>query len=443
MLSSTAVNSKRNRLRLAAAIAIPALTIAGLVGCSSSPKPSSSSTALPHVNLKYSFLAATALAGETNVSPYQTLAQEFSKSHPNITFTFDPIISENYGQVVRTQIAAGNAADVIYLNSGSGDTESLIPFASAGYLAPLTGQPGAKLATKFGAKLFSANGVVYGQPVDIEPSEVNIDQTAYASLNIKVPTTLDQVYAACATAKAAGKSLFVFAGGSSLNPSLAALQIAATDVYSSDPKWDDQKTAGVASFATSAGWKKTLQTVVDMNSKGCFQPGATAAGVFANTPTVASGKAMSAFQFASSLTELAAANKAHKFGAIAFPASNNPSATRMIITPTDALAVNAKTTGATKAAALEFLAWMAQKKNADQFATLSDQISVQASGGGLNPALAGISKYITNPKLALASPQQTWPNSQIYADLGTGIQGLLTGQTTIPKVLASLDAAWG
>ena len=40
-------------------------------------------------------------------------------------------------------------------------------------------------------------------------------------------------------------------------------------------------------------------------------------------------------------------------------------------------------------------------------------------------------------------PNAAWPNAGVYDALGTGVQGLLTGQKTVEQVLDDMDAAWG
>jgi raffinose/stachyose/melibiose transport system substrate-binding protein len=39
-------------------------------------------------------------------------------------------------------------------------------------------------------------------------------------------------------------------------------------------------------------------------------------------------------------------------------------------------------------------------------------------------------------------PNNVWPNPAVYDALGTGVQGLLTGQKTIDDVLSAMDTAW-
>ena len=39
-------------------------------------------------------------------------------------------------------------------------------------------------------------------------------------------------------------------------------------------------------------------------------------------------------------------------------------------------------------------------------------------------------------------PNNIWPNPAVYDALGSGVQGLLTGQKTVDQVLADMDTAW-
>ena len=39
-------------------------------------------------------------------------------------------------------------------------------------------------------------------------------------------------------------------------------------------------------------------------------------------------------------------------------------------------------------------------------------------------------------------PNLSWPNAAVYDALSVGMQGLLTGQTTVDGILESMDAAW-
>src|SRR5262245_59698729 len=178
------------------------------------------------VTLSFSFLSSVA------TSPYQMIADEYAKSHPGVKFRTQPTTSDQYGQVLRTQLQAGNAPDLLFVQGGSGDTYSILPFVDAGYLLPLTGQPAEELVKSTGSEsLYTKSGTTFGQPMDLAPATVNINKTAYDAAGLQVPATLSGVLQNCDGAKAAGKALFNYAGASPLNDGLTAMEIAASRVY--------------------------------------------------------------------------------------------------------------------------------------------------------------------------------------------------------------------
>jgi raffinose/stachyose/melibiose transport system substrate-binding protein len=40
-------------------------------------------------------------------------------------------------------------------------------------------------------------------------------------------------------------------------------------------------------------------------------------------------------------------------------------------------------------------------------------------------------------------PSIEWSNGKVSTDLGSGVQGILTGQKTVDQVLQQLDTDWG
>ena len=58
------------------------------------------------------------------------------------------------------------------------------------------------------------------------------------------------------------------------------------------------------------------------------------------------------------------------------------------------------------------------------------------------PTLPGSATSLTDPSKHVPLPNLFWPNGGVYDALGTGVQGLLTGQATPEVVLEAMDAAW-
>ena len=194
-------------------------------------------------------------------------------------------------------------------------------------------------------------------------------------------------------------------------------------------------------FAGTQGWQGTLQTIVDLSKAGCFQEGAQGAGFDAITNNMAQGTSVSFFGPLGSASELQKAAPTQKFVAEAFPPATASGKSFGIASATYSLSINAQSQK--KDAATAFLNWLAEPAQASLFA--------QVSGGLPTTGLDKIdfSKTIyadvadqLKSGAYTALPNSGWKNSAVYDALGTGVQGLLTGQSTVDSVLKSMDTAW-
>src|SRR5690349_15805325 len=92
-------------VKVAGALAVPTLAALALTGCSSTPGSASSGG-----SKEFSLAFATS---NTIESPFQKLAEDYMKSHPDVKITFNPQPNDSYDQTLRTQLQAGNASDVL------------------------------------------------------------------------------------------------------------------------------------------------------------------------------------------------------------------------------------------------------------------------------------------------------------------------------------------
>src|SRR3974390_2925736 len=65
----------------------------------------------------------------------------------------------------------------------------------------------------------------------------------------------------------------ILPGASSTTETLL-MSLAVATVYGKDSHWNAELKAGTVSFDGTPGWHVALQEFVDMNTAGCFQPGA-------------------------------------------------------------------------------------------------------------------------------------------------------------------------
>jgi len=350
-----------------------------------------------------------------------------------------PYPSDAYNTQVTTQLQAGNAADVMILSPGTGQPISVVTLAEAEFLEPLD-ETSAGILPPGSESLFQLDGDTYAQPTALTPVGMVFNVTAAEEAGIEYPETYEDLLEACTTARDAGKSFTVLAGGAVFNTGLFAQLISATRVYAETPDWNEQRAAGDVTFADS-GWKEVLEDIVEMNDGGCFQDGA-AGGTFDNiTAGLGSGSSLTAATPGSAAASISGATGAD-VNVQAFPPADGQDA-YTVTGANYAWAINASSEDDVKASAQAFLDWVAQPDQSAAFAELSGAVPITGiDPATLLPAYEPIGELLSSGAYA-GLPNASWPNPAVYDALGVGVQGLLTGQKTVDQVLDEMDAAWG
>ncbi|MFC9351821.1 ABC transporter substrate-binding protein [Arthrobacter sp. NPDC057013] len=422
-------------LKVAGALAVPTLAALALTGCSSSAGSASSSGGSKEFSLSFA-------TSNTIESPFQKLAEDYMKSHPDVKITFNPQPNDSYDQTLRTQLQAGNASDVVVTAPGSGTGRSILPLVDANFLEPL--DDAAKTQIPVGSEaLFGKDGKVYGQAAEITVVGLVANETAAKAAGVtEFPTDFAALQDQCKTLESSGKSFFAVAGSAAPNTGLMAMSLAATRVYAEDPKWNEKRTAKETTFADSAGWKEALEAVVRLNDAGCFQKGAAGAGFDAITKGLASGTSLSGFIPAPSWKQLKSAAADSDFNVRALPADRSTDKGFVYASANYAFSINAASKN--KEAAKAFLDWAAQPEQTKTFADIDGALPVT----GLDKYDFKASAYknvgdLIKDRNYGPLPNSQWPNSAVYDALATGVQGLITGQKSPDDVLKAMDAAWG
>lgn len=424
-------------LRRVGLVALPATLALALTACSSSAGTSGASGGTSGGKTEFTL---TYSKSNNVTSPFETLAQQYMTSHPDVTIDLQGKPNDTYGDAVRTQLQAGNAADVIETEAGSGQSRSIVPLATANFLEPL-GDSVKNTIPAGSEALFQVDGKTYGQPLGISFAGLVYNTTAAAAAGISAaPTDFDAVKAACTKAAAAKKTLFVLAGSTVPNAGITSLIISATRVYADDPDWNAKRTSGQVTFAGSKGWQDTLQTVVDMNKAGCFQQGAEGAGFDAITNNMAQGTSVSFFGPLGSASELQKAAPTQKFVAEAFPPATASAKPYGVASATYSLSINAAS--GKKDAATAFLTWLADPAQANAFSQASGGLPTSLDGVDFASGIYSDVADLLKKGQYTALPNSGWKSSGVYDALGTGVQGLLTGQNTVDSVLKAMDTAW-
>ncbi|MFJ4036713.1 ABC transporter substrate-binding protein [Microbacterium sp. NPDC090007] len=429
------MTQQRRVTRIAGLLALPATAALVLAGCSGG----GTGGAAEGDSESFTFTFATSNNLE---SPYETLAKEYMATNPGVTITTNPTPNDKYGETIRTQFQAGNASDVVQTTPGSGDARGLIPLAEAGFLEPL-GDTATSLVPTGSETLFEIDGNTYGQPLDFTIGAVVASMGTAAQNGItEWPTTMDAFYSECEALAGQGKSMIALAGAAGPNAGLTAQGIAATRVYASDPEFNTERAAGETTFAESEGWADTLQTIVDLKDRGCFQPGAEGGGFDAITNGLAQGTSVGSFIPSGSAVEIAAAAPPEAdFKVQPFPAADGGEP-YVLASSNYTISINAKSTK--KDAATKFVEWLATPDAQQKYYEASGLLPIsEYKNLDLSDTIySEVVTDISNGSYATL-PNNVWPNPAVYEALQVGVQGLLTGQTSIDQVLQNMDAAWG
>lgn len=384
-----------------------------------------------------SFSVMVAQANDTD-DAYAQLLEQYSEE-TGVEVEVIPYPSEAYNTQVTTQLQGGNAADAMILSPGTGQPISVITLAEAGFLEPLD-DTSAGIIPEGTESLYEVDGEIYAQPTSLQPVGLVYNPAAAGEVGIdEFPATYEDLLEACATARDGGKSFLVIAGSVPFNTGLFSQILSATRVYEETPDWNEQRAAGEVTFADS-GWRDALEDFVELNESGCFQDGA-AGGTFDNiTNGIGGGTALSAPVPGSAANSINA-GAGLETDVRAFPPADGQGE-YTLASANYAWAINAASDDDVKAAVQEFLDWAAEPEQAKFFADTFGAVPIgEAATDELLPIYQPIGGLLESGAFT-GLPNATWPNPAVYDALGAGVQGLLTGQTTVDSILEEMDAAW-
>jgi raffinose/stachyose/melibiose transport system substrate-binding protein len=415
------------------------------------------------VILASAFFGLLAAAGEAPAKPSDTVTIEmlitinskpgwdlvipnFERAYPNIKVdvAYEPNNAALY-QVELTQLAAGNAPELLTTNPGCGTPIAICELAKAGHLAPMLNKPWASknrspsLLTSYGKHGPSLVAFV----PQVAPFGIFTNDTMFKQLGLKVPETYAQLLDVCKKAKAAGTVGMILAGGATTTAVFMIDSLAVPILYAKDKQWTGKLKAGKVTFSGSSGWRRALQRYIDMNNAGCFQPGAAgvssgaaAAGLFAQ------GQGLMFIAASSTEGIVAAASPQFRYSFRRLPSGASPIETTTHISLQQSLSVNAHSSAGNQAAAQNFIDFVARPKQNELFARATGGLTEYEFLKGLAPTfMPGFAKILAEKRYVM-NPQADWWNAGVTLALQQNQVGLLTGQRSIDDILKAMDAAW-
>lgn len=136
--------------------------------------------------------------GYNSESSRATYLKLLAEKLPNIEVQFEFVANDNFSNILNSQLAAGNAPDII---EGGSDTKLL---ANAGYLLDLTDQEFVKRYMDVGLKSFSVDGKVYATPLQSWFQGIFYNKKIFKENNLEAPKSLDEFIGLLADLEAKG-----------------------------------------------------------------------------------------------------------------------------------------------------------------------------------------------------------------------------------------------
>jgi raffinose/stachyose/melibiose transport system substrate-binding protein len=339
-----------------------------------------------------------------------------------------------------TELAAGNAPDVLDVKIGCGTLISVCELAKDGDLAPLVKVPWTKWSLPAVTSADKVGPVLYAFLPTVTPYGIFTNDPLFKKLGLAVPQTFAQLLTMCQRAKADGTTAVLFNDGNATSLTFLIYDLAAATVYAGDPHWHEQLKAGTASFDGAKGWHLALQEVIDMNDAGCFEPGVT--GTTNAEQLFAEGEGLMLSDVSNFKATIDADGAAFGYSFYPFPGGTSATQVRTIISEPSPFAVNAHSSAASQAAAQTFIDFIARPKQNALYAQIGGAQTQYEFLKQQLPAFMSPFEPVLKSGAYILNPQNTWWNADVQTALQTGQIGLLTGQSTIDGILQAMDAAW-
>ena len=364
----------------------------------------------------------------------------FEKANPGIHVSVTYLANDDLQARTRTELAAGTGPDITFVNAANGNPLTIDQLAQNGYLSDLSSQPWVSQIPEAIRGATQVDGKTLYLPMSVSQIGILLNMATLKQVGGTVPTTYSGVLQLCQEAVSHGKFAFNDASGD-IFAIMLPYALVATNVYAHDAQFDKQQQAGKASFSTSAGYRQSLDQLVQMNKAGCFGRGAAADSLASAENDVANGSSVGAIQISGAYGGYVSVAPHADLKAFPMPATNDPSETRISAGAGGGAALNSKSNN--KKLAIKLIDFMATQPMERLYA---------AGLGGAEPALPGsgyqasptVSSLVTLYNEDKVGPllDQNWPNPEVQQVLLSGIQSLLNGSASVSTVLSEMDAAY-
>jgi raffinose/stachyose/melibiose transport system substrate-binding protein len=408
--------------------AIGTIAAAGiaLTGCSSNaPAASNSGT-----------VTVARLSGSDD--KWTAIADKFHEANPGLTVEYTIIPTDSYNQQMGTRLSAGTATDVLNVFPGSGNATAVRSLAKNGYLADLSGESWAASQPESTTSATAYEGKRY-MFTDVATANTLggvYNAKALQDAGLKIPTTYSEVLAFCGAAQKAGKVAYALGAQTQWVTQLPTYALAATDVYSQNPDFNQKQLNKEVTFQDSK-WVDSMTKYKEMFDKGCFNKDALGTSVDTQTAMVADGRALGAIQISTMANAMKKANPDLNVQLAPLPATDKAAETRLAFGLGVGWGVNAKAKNAE--GAKKFVGFLASKEGS---AMNADKFGVAPSGVIESNEINKLEVPFVQDGKTVSFPDVDWPSAQVQNLHLTGVQEMLGGSKAPKDVLTSMQEAF-
>lgn len=423
---------------LVSLLTVCAMTASLLVGCGngtdvSSPGDSGTDASNSSASSEGEKVELELFSTKTeNMQTLQSLVDKFASQHENISIEITA--PADAGTVLKTRMTKNDLPDIIACGGDATYTE----LQSAGMLLDLSDEVG-NIQDAYMQMLYDVNKdgeeAAYGVPYATNASGILYNKDMFEELGISVPQTWDELVAACETIKAAGKTPF---------------ELTFADNWTCLPPWNSM--APVIPDASFVADRKENKTTFAETHQEVLEKYAEileyAQSDYMGTTYADGNKAFAEGQAAMmingnwAISEFKNTNADFNVDMFAFPSVND--ADRNTVTSgIDVLfAVSAEADSAQQEAAKEFVKFMTETENAEQYITEQFAFSAVEGVAQDDPTVAGVKQDIADGRVS-NFPDHYYPSgfdlASILSQFALNVTNGMDLQENITQTLQTCD----
>ena len=197
----------------------------------------------------------------------QQLPELVHKKWPNVTLEVTKLPDDNYYTSLKTKLASGECPDIILTQPMYAGSNSCYALAEAGYLAPLNDMDFLKNMENLDAVTYDGN--VYTATCSVSILGTYYNKDLFTKVGIEgEPKTWDEFLDDCKKLKDAGIQPIVMGDKDQYMLQFGLYQIAANEIYSKDPDYDQELRSGDTSFTDKGTWDTVLTMYKQLYDEG-------------------------------------------------------------------------------------------------------------------------------------------------------------------------------